>query len=192
MTNDSSSLLPSLSLLFPFVLRFVQPNAQHCVPRILPILICISNTATVERTYEIMAPKPANLELVDFKRIQLRQELLQIFTAFDSDHVCEWGIKKVSHIFCRLLDLKILFWSLYFVDHIFLNAFDSNVSKQNKTRQVLCNQGKDKIKAKKKLLLPEEKTLGHADSTLLLIIYQSAIIFLNLSFKSLLKSICTQ
>ena len=115
MTNDSSSLLPSLSLLFPFVLRFVQPNAQHCVPRILPILICISNTATVERTYEIMAPNPANLELVDFKIIQLRQELLQTFTAFDSDHVCEWGIKKVSHIFCRLLDLKILFWSLYFV-----------------------------------------------------------------------------
>ena len=47
-----------------------------------------------------------------------------------------------------------------------------------KTRQVLCNQGKDKIKAKKKLLLPEEKTLGHGDSMLLLIIYQSAIIFL--------------
>ena len=47
-----------------------------------------------------------------------------------------------------------------------------------KTRRVLCNQGKDKIKAKKKLLLPEEKTLGHGDSMLLLIIYQSAIIFL--------------
>ena len=81
--------------------------------------------------------------------------------------------------------------TLFCLITFFLNAFDSNVSKQNKTRQVLCNQGKDKIKAKKKLLLPEEKTLGHGDYTLLLIIYQSAIIFLSLSFKSLLKSICT-
>ena len=86
-----------------------------------------------------------------------------------------------SNVLFHLFMLNLLFaYPIYLIEtnvgpttHTYYTKF-----KCFKTRLVLCNQGKVKIKANKKLLLPEEKTLGHGDSTLLLIIYQSTIIFL--------------